>query len=190
MGKVCSQYPDEYWDLSGNTDTFNNSRESSYYSKVAALYDVIDHVPQTTVAGVDGPCFGGGVGLIFVCDIRLASPRARWTLSEIKIGVSPAVISKYLVREWGVSLAREEMLSGREIGPDALWRRGALHQVSTDQIALESLLDGYLNQLEKCAPRWRGCQQGIGPSWLACPRKYSTERLDQDNICRDDNSKV
>ncbi|CAH0035478.1 unnamed protein product [Clonostachys rhizophaga] len=140
-------------DLSGNTDTFNNSGESSYYSKVAALYDAIDHVPQTTIAVVDGPCFGGGVGLAFVCDIRLASPRARWTLSEIKIGVSPAVISKYLVREWGVSLAREGMLSGREIRPDELWRRGALHQISDEKTSLESLLDNYLNQLEKCAPR-------------------------------------
>ncbi|VUC30741.1 unnamed protein product [Clonostachys rosea] len=140
-------------DLSGNTDTFNNSGESSYYSKVAALYDAIDHVPQTTIAVVDGPCFGGGVGLTFICDIRLASPRARWTLSEIKIGVSPAVISKYLVREWGVSLAREGMLSGREIGPDELWRVGALHQISNEKTSLESLLDTYLNQLEKCAPR-------------------------------------
>ncbi|KAL7764920.1 hypothetical protein ACKLNR_006065 [Fusarium oxysporum f. sp. zingiberi] len=140
-------------DLSGNTDTANGSDDGSYYAKVAALYEALDHVPQTTIAVVDGPCFGGGVGLAFTCDVRLVSPKARWTLSEIKIGVSPAVISKYLVREWGASIAREGMLSGREIGPEELARVGAVHGMSSDEASLTTLLDNYLDQLDKCAPR-------------------------------------
>ncbi|KAK0368585.1 hydroxymethylglutaryl-CoA lyase [Colletotrichum limetticola] len=137
-------------DLSGGTETSTISPESSYYNKVLALYDAIDHAPQTTIALIDGPCFGGGVGLGFACDVRLASPRARWTLSEIKIGVSPAIISKYLVREWGPSVAREAMISGRELKPEELFRIGALHSVTED---LESTLDEYLKQLDRCAPR-------------------------------------
>ncbi|KAL5588290.1 hypothetical protein FOBRF1_014818 [Fusarium oxysporum] len=140
-------------DLSGNTDTANGSDDGSYYAKVAALYEAVDHVPQTTIAVVDGPCFGGGVGLAFTCDVRLVSPKARWTLSEIKIGVSPAVISKYLVREWGASIAREGMLSGREIRPEELARVGAVHGISSDGASLTTLLDNYLDQLDKCAPR-------------------------------------
>ncbi|WKT49550.1 ANL, N-terminal domain [Fusarium oxysporum f. sp. vasinfectum] len=140
-------------DLSGNTDTANGSDDGSYYAKVAALYEALDHVPQTTIAVVDGPCFGGGVGLAFTCDVRLVSPKARWTLSEIKIGVSPAVISKYLVREWGASIAREGMLSGREIRPEELARVGAVHGISSDEASLTTLLDNYLDQLDKCAPR-------------------------------------
>ena len=140
-------------DLSGNTNTSDASRESSYYSKVVDLYDAIDHVPQTTIALVDGPCYGGGVGLTFVCDVRLVSTRACWTMSEVKIGVSPAVISKYMVREWGLSLAREAMLSGREVSPDTLVSVGAVHAVGTDAESLDRVLDKYLAQLEKCAPR-------------------------------------
>jgi hydroxymethylglutaryl-CoA lyase len=136
-------------DLSGSTKT----TESSYYEKVLGLYDAIDHVPQTTIALVDGQCFGGGVGLTFACDVRIVSPRARWTLSEIKIGVSPAIISKYLVREWGVSMAREGMLSGREIRPEELHRVGAIHAITNAEESLEQKLNGYLDQLEKCAPR-------------------------------------
>jgi hydroxymethylglutaryl-CoA lyase len=139
-------------DLSGKTETAN-SGESSYYSKVVALYDALDHVPQTTIAVVDGPCYGGGVGLTFACDVRLVSSRARWTLSEVKIGVSPAVISKYLVREWGPSIAREGMISGREFAPEELHRVGAIHRISSEETPLPSLVDGYLDQLEKCAPR-------------------------------------
>ncbi|KAI1018018.1 hypothetical protein LB504_003803 [Fusarium proliferatum] len=140
-------------DLSGNTDTANGSDDDSYYAKVAALYEALDHVPQTTIAVVDGPCYGGGVGLAFTCDVRLVSPKARWTLSEIKIGVSPAVISKYLVREWGVSVAREGMMSGREMGPEELNRIGAVHGMSSNETSLTTLLDNYLDQLAKCAPR-------------------------------------
>jgi hydroxymethylglutaryl-CoA lyase len=140
-------------DLSGGTNTSDMSAESNYYSKVVGLYEAIDHLPQTTIALVDGPCFGGGVGLTFVSDVRLVSSRARWTLSEIKIGVSPAIISKYMVREWGVSAAREAMLSGREVKPETLLCIGAVHSVSEDQQALNEKLDEYLDQLAKCAPR-------------------------------------
>lgn len=140
-------------DLSGRTNTSDMTAETSYYDKVFALYDAIDHVPQTTISVVDGPCFGGGVGLTFVCDVRLVSPRARWTLSEIKIGVSPAVISKFLVREWGPSVAREGMISGREIHPEELLRIGALHAIVDEPDSLADHLEAYLDQLDKCAPR-------------------------------------
>ncbi|KAJ4188274.1 hypothetical protein NW767_011935 [Fusarium falciforme] len=110
------------------------SGESDYYSKVTALYDAIDHAPQTTIALVNGPCFGGGVGLAF-------------------IGVSPAIISKYLVREWGISMAREAMISGREIVPDELLRSGAIHGIAIDGQSLNAKFEEYLRQLEKGAPR-------------------------------------
>lgn len=140
-------------DLSGGTNTTNISDDSSYFSKVLNLYDAIDHVPQTTIAVVDGPCFGGGVGLTFVCDVRLVSSRARWTLSEVKIGVSPSVISKFMIREWGVSVAREAMLSGRELSPEELHRTGAIHSISSSKELLDAKLEDYLDQLERCAPR-------------------------------------
>ncbi|CAK7230056.1 hypothetical protein SBRCBS47491_007457 [Sporothrix bragantina] len=140
-------------DLSGNTDTADASTEDNYYAKVFALYDAIDHVPQTTISLVDGPCFGGGVGLTFVCDVRIVSDKARWTLSEAKIGVSPAVISKFLVREWGPSTAREGMISAREIRPAELHRIGAIHHVVPESASLDECLNKYLDQLDRVAPR-------------------------------------
>lgn len=142
-------------DVSGGTDTtsVSSDAEADYYSRVLALYDAIDHSPQTTIALVDGLAYGGGVGLTFVCDVRLASASSRWTLSEAKIGVSPAVISKYLVRELGPSFSREAMISGREMNPQELHRIGALHSVAEDSEALSSTLDKYLDQLGRCAPK-------------------------------------
>lgn len=148
-------------DLSGNTNTTGASEESTYYGKVFDLYQAIDHVPQTTIALVNGPCYGGGVGLTFVCDVRLVSPRARWTMSEVKIGVSPAIISKYMVREWGSSLAREAMMSGREIAPETLKPTGAIHGISSEVKPLDELLDEYLDQLQMAAPRAASINKGL-----------------------------
>lgn len=163
-------------DLSGGTKT----TESSYYEKVLGLYDAIDHVPQTTIAMVDGLCFGGGVGLTFACDVRIVSPRSRWTLSEIKIGVSPAIISKYLVREWGVSMAREGMISGREIRPEELYRVGAIHTVTNEVESLEQRVNEYLDQLEKCAPRSAAINKELTRlGWCAPESKAQAELIEK-----------
>lgn len=140
-------------DLSGGTDTSNMESESSYYSKVKNLFAAIDNSPQTTIVLIDAPCFGGGVGVSFVCDIRLVSAKARWTLSEIKLGLSPATISPYLVREWGMSFLREAMLTAREVSPYELQRIGAVHGVAEDSEKLQSMLNGYLDRLSQCAPQ-------------------------------------
>jgi hydroxymethylglutaryl-CoA lyase len=139
-------------DLSGKTEVSGVSQENSYFSKVVALYEAIENSPQTTIALVQGPCFGGGVGLTFACDIRLASATARWTLSEIKLGLSPAIISKLMSREWGIPFFREAILTGREVTPEELLRIGAVHQVVEDETTLDQLLESYLSVLSGCAP--------------------------------------
>lgn len=138
-------------DFSGETD--RTSSEGDFYGKVRDLFAAIEDAPQTTIAVADGPAFGGGVGLTFACDVRIVSRQARWTLSEIKLGLQPAVISRFMSREWGFSFSREAMLSGREVTPEELHRIGAVHQVIDDSSKLEESLEAYLDTLERCAPK-------------------------------------
>jgi hydroxymethylglutaryl-CoA lyase len=138
-------------DFSNETD--RTSSEGDFYRKVRDLFAAIEESPQTTIAVVDGPAFGGGVGLTFACDARIVSKKARWTLSEIKLGLQPAVISRFMPREWGFSFSREAMLSGREVTPEELYRIGAVHQVVDDSSKLDETLEAYLDILEQCAPR-------------------------------------
>ncbi|KAJ5648682.1 hypothetical protein N7490_005054 [Penicillium lividum] len=150
-------------DLSGGTKTTNTDKEHGYHAKIQALFSAIDNCPQTTIALINGPCYGGGVGLGFVCDVRLASTKARWTLSEIKIGVAPAIISRYMAREWGIPFFREAMLSGREVHYSELQRIGAIHGVSDDT---GKLLDDYLDKLAHCAPRSASiCKDLVRLAW-------------------------
>ena len=154
-------------DLGGGTDRTSKSvDEASYYGKVRNLFEAIDNAPQTTIALIDGPCYGGGVGLGFACDIRIVSKRARWKLTEIKLGLSPAIISVYLAREWGIPFFREAMLTGREVMPEESQRIGAVHQLIDDPDQLASRLDEYLDKLDRCAPQSAAaCKELVRLAW-------------------------
>ena len=153
-------------DLSSGTDRTSKSAESSYYDKVMGMFTAIDESPQTTIAVIDGPCYGGGVGLGFNFDVRLVSPRARWTLTEIKLGLSPAIISKYLAREWGFAFFREAMLAGREVTPEELLRIGAIHGISRGSKSIDTMAEEYLDRLERCAPQSAAtCKELIRLAW-------------------------
>ncbi|KAI1630520.1 hydroxymethylglutaryl-lyase [Exophiala viscosa] len=136
-------------------DLTGGSRDdsSSYHDKIVALFESIDDAPQTTIAAIHGPCYGGGVGLGFACDVRLVSEAARWTLSEVKLGVSPAIISKYMAREWGFAFFREAMLSGREVTVQELSRIGTIHGIAQTQDKLNLMVEEYLDDLAHCAPQ-------------------------------------
>lgn len=104
---------------------------------LAQFLHTIDTSPKQTIALLNGPAFGGGVGLLTVCDIRLASSSSTpssssatkffCSLSEVRLGLCPATIHPYIVREWGPSLARMAMISGRRIDAGTLLRVGVLH---------------------------------------------------------------
>lgn len=100
---------------------------------LAHFFHALDTCPKQTIALLNGPAFGGGVGLLTVCDIRLVSASLAsdfyCCLSEVRLGLCPATIARYLVREWGPSLARMAMVSGRRIGSEMLLRAGILHGV-------------------------------------------------------------
>ena len=122
-------------------------------SALQDLFRAIDTCPKTTIAVINGPAFGGGVGLAMVCDIRLAVETAYFCLSEAKLGLCPAIVSRYLVREWGVSLVRMAMLTARKIQPQTLSNIGVLHAVEQNKEDLDDALDRILSELMLVAPQ-------------------------------------
>lgn len=127
--------------------------KEAQFNGLLNLFEAIDNCPQTTIAAIQGPCYGGGSGLAFVCDIRLAVKSANFTLSEVKLGLCPATISKYLCREWGIAIAREAILTARPVTPQELLEKtGAIHGIADDATGLGKLVDQKLAELAKCAP--------------------------------------
>lgn len=139
---------------------------SNEFKKFTELFDTIDKSPKVTIACVNGPCYAGGVGLAFACDIRLAVSHAKLTLSEVRLGLCPAIISKYVAREWGLAFMREAMLSGRSIAMSELKAIGAIHGLAQDISGLQMLLDSYLADLRSCAPGASTmCKRTVQAAW-------------------------
>ena len=79
-------------------DAAANLRDAERF---AAMMRAIRQCPKPTVARVQGHAFGGGVGLCAACDIVIASDHARFSVSEARFGILPAVIGPYLVEAVG-----------------------------------------------------------------------------------------
>ena len=72
---------------------------------------------------------GGGVGLVAVCDIVIASENARLAFSEVKLGIAPAVISPYVVRKIGETHARMLFVTGERFSAVRAREIGLVHTV-------------------------------------------------------------
>ena len=94
----------------------------------------LDELPFPTVAPGAGAAYGGALGLVCACDIVLASENARFCLSEVTLGLVPAVISPYVVRAMGMRQARRYMLSAEPSMPsppaDSTWCTGSASLIS------------------------------------------------------------
>src|SRR5262249_19049396 len=109
--------------------------------RMASLYERLDALELPLVARVEGAAVGGGVGLVAVSDIAVASARATFSMSEVRLGLLPAVISPYVLRKIGPSHARDLMLSARRIDAAEALRIGLVHRVVDDAKIDEAVLE-------------------------------------------------
>ncbi len=96
---------------------------------LAELMRTLNNLAKPTLAKVQGPAYGGGVGLVACCDIAVASESASFRLSEVALGLIPAVISPYVVRAMGERQARRYFLTAERFGAREAERMGLVHQV-------------------------------------------------------------
>lgn len=97
--------------------------------KLAALMHGLDTLPCPTLCRVQGAAFGGAVGLAACCDVVIASGNAKFCLSEVKIGLSPAVISPYVQRALGERQMRRYALTAEVIDAEMALALGLVHLV-------------------------------------------------------------
>ncbi len=96
---------------------------------LARLMQVLDRLPKPTVARVQGAAFGGGVGLVACCDIAIGTPAARFMLSEVRLGLIPAVISPYVVKAIGQRAARRYFVTAERFSAEEALHLGLLHRL-------------------------------------------------------------
>jgi methylglutaconyl-CoA hydratase len=112
--------------LHGQAPEADNRAEARAFS---ALLSELRELPKPTVAVVQGPTFGGGVGLVAACDVAIGAEEAKFCLSEVRLGLVPAIISPYLIEAIGVRQFRRYGLSGEMMGAERAQVLGLLHEV-------------------------------------------------------------
>jgi methylglutaconyl-CoA hydratase len=118
---------------------------------LADLMSLLNALPLPTVARVNGHAYGGGVGLVACCDIAIASSEARFALSEVRLGLVPAVISPYVVAAIGERNARRLFLSAEAMNAKLARRVGLVHEIAKPS-KLDAALDDQLGMLLKGGP--------------------------------------
>ena len=115
-------------------------------NNLATLMRTIDQSTKPTIARVSGAAFGGALGLIACCDIAIADLEAKFCLSEVKLGLVPAVISPYVIRAIGPRNAGRYFLTAETFDADTAANMGLIHQIA-ETSELNKKLKRIINQL-------------------------------------------
>ncbi|MBO6782366.1 MAG: enoyl-CoA hydratase/isomerase family protein [Alphaproteobacteria bacterium] len=119
--------------------------------KLAGMMRALNEMPKPTVARVHGAAIGGGVGLVAACDIAIASERAVFCLSEVRLGLIPAVISPYVVEAIGARAARRYFQTAERFDAATAQRLGLVHEVVKDK-ALDGGVEEIVEMLLRNGP--------------------------------------
>jgi methylglutaconyl-CoA hydratase len=136
-----------------------NVRDSSL---LATMYERLDRCPLPVIGRIHGAAIGGGVGLVAVCDVAIAEMAATFGLSEVKLGILPAVISPYVIAKIGTTHARALFLTGERFGADRALQIGLVHRVAASSAELDRMVDEALVQIRTSGPEAvRACKKLI-----------------------------
>jgi methylglutaconyl-CoA hydratase len=121
-------------------------------AQLAKMYACIDECPLPVIGRIQGAAIGGGVGLVAVCDIAIAGADAKFGLSEVKLGILPAVISPYVIGKIGASHARALFLTGERFDAERALRIGLVHRVVESAEALDQAVADAVAQIKTSGP--------------------------------------
>ena len=89
----------------------------------------LNAAPVPTIALVQGGCFGGGTGLIAACDVVIAAENAMFSITEVRWGLTAAIIIPQLADAIGARQLRRYALTGERFGAAEARRIGLVHEV-------------------------------------------------------------
>lgn len=119
---------------------------------LAVMLRALHGLPALTVALVEGAAFGGGAGLVAACDMALAVETATFAFSEVKLGLTPATISPYVVAAIGPRASRALFATGRVFGAPEAARLGLITEVLADAAELDAAQERLAGAMTACAP--------------------------------------
>ncbi len=148
-GKHFSAGADLSWmKLAQEMSHKDNYKEALVLSE---MFELLYHLPLPTIACVKGAAYGGALGLISSCDLVIASEQSKFCLSEINLGLLPAVILPYLARRVHGGDLRRLAITGSVFSGKEAQRFGLVNHCVTEE-KFEETLKSELNLLLSSAP--------------------------------------
>ncbi|MEM6441221.1 MAG: crotonase/enoyl-CoA hydratase family protein, partial [Pseudomonadota bacterium] len=86
--------------------------------KFARMLGALNSMDKPLIGRINGQAFGGGIGMMSVCDVAVAAKGAKFGLTEVRLGLIPATISPYVVARMGEARARRVFFSARLFGAE------------------------------------------------------------------------
>lgn len=132
----------------------NNTHEENLQDagQLARLMALLNGLNKPTIALVQGAAYGGAVGLAACCDIVIATKSGKFCLSEVKLGLIPAVISPYVVRAMGERQSRRFFLTAEIFSASQAQEFGLVHELVGEADDLDEACQRFLKQLSKNGP--------------------------------------
>ena len=148
-GTFCAGGDIEWMRRSG-TLTESQNRADAY--ELARMLKALHDIPALTVAIVEGPAMGGGAGLVAACDQAVAVVGARFAFSEVKLGLTPAAISPYVIEAVGARNARALFMTAEVLDAEAAMDVGLVTWLLDSAADIEPYMASTVRRLRPCAP--------------------------------------
>ena len=115
------------------------------------LYETIYNCSKPVIAKVNGNAFGGGIGLFAVCDITIAISGCNFAFSEIKLGIIPAVISRYISKRLKLLDMRRLFITGERFDSNYAKEIGLIDIIASEK-EIDNIVKKYIDILWYSSP--------------------------------------
>jgi len=146
--------------------------------KITDMLSALDDLPCPLIAKVQGSAFGGGIGLLSVCDIVIAANHSKFALKETQLGLIPATIGPFLLRRIGEAWARQYFFSAKTFDVEIAHRMNLVSSIALPE-QMDEFVEKEVTQILKCQPQAVGEAKAYAKKLardpVAISRKYAAE---------------
>ncbi|MBC7693204.1 MAG: enoyl-CoA hydratase/isomerase family protein [Methylotenera sp.] len=127
----------------------DNLRDTRILSQ---MFATMNECPKPVVGAIHGAAIGGGVGMVSICDIAIATKDTQFSLSEVRLGIVPACIGPFVISKIGASHARGLFMSAERFMAPKAKEVGLIHEVVADEAALAAEVERVVSNMLQCGP--------------------------------------
>ncbi len=120
--------------------------------RLEAMYRAIDECPKTTIARIHGAAMAGALGIAACADVVIAEKATKFCVSEVRLGLTPGIISTFLLPKVGASRLRYWAVSAIPFEAEEALRAGLVHRIADGEDDLDRLLDAQIGLALAAAP--------------------------------------